>query len=189
MACQTRLGLLLRASACSLYTVVSLRILDGRAMPNRYYTRMYFAGVIVALFGFWACTEPVPATVYVPAPDYRQSLWVTADPDSSSLVRAGSWLVLHARRVAGPWQAVPRGSANLADCWWRRPPPVEEKEVAASVTWHALPFDSVQFNLPRPPAWERLVRFTHPGRYRLWATSHGCGAPLLSDTVAIEVVP
>ena len=48
---------------------------------------------------------------------------------------------------------VPSAQANLEDCWWRRPPPEEQAEVASGVTWRVLPNDSVRFNLPKPPTW------------------------------------
>jgi hypothetical protein len=147
------------------------------------------AAALPALLCLSACSEPVPATVYVPASDYHQVLSVSAELDSSGAVRAGSWLVLHARRATGPWQAVPRIQADTTDCWWRRPPPAEEAEVASNVVWTLLPADSFQFNQPTPPAWERRLRISRPGHYRLWATSHGCRTPLASDTITIHVVP
>lgn len=136
-----------------------------------------------------ACSAPEPATVYVPAAGYAQVLTVSADLDSSGSVRAGSWLVLHARRATGPWQAVPRSQADTTDCWWRRPPPSVEAEVASNVVWTVAPADSFQFNQPTPPAWERRLKLDRPGHYRLWATSHGCRTPLVSDTIEVEVVP
>jgi hypothetical protein len=158
-------------------------------MPFPYNRPLRHGGALLALLGFGACSAPEPATVYVPAQDYRQSLSISVDLDSSGSVRAGNWLVLHARRSTGPWQAVPRNQADLKDCWWRRPPPPEEAEVASNVTWKVSPADGSQFNRPTPPEWERRLKLTRPGRYRLWATSYGCHTPILSDTIAVDVVP
>lgn len=145
--------------------------------------------VVLALLGLGACSTPEPSSVYVPAPDYRQSLTISADLSPSGSLRAGSWLTLHARRSTGPWRIVPRDQADLTDCWWRRPPPPEEGEVANNVTWRVEPSDSTLFNLPRSPEAERRLRFARPGRYRLWATSHGCRTPITSDTLEVDVVP
>lgn len=145
--------------------------------------------VPLSLLTILACTDPVPATVYVPARDYQQSLSIGFDGDSSGGIRAGQWVVLHARRATGPWNAVPRAQANLTDCWWRRPPPPVESEVANNVTWHVLPSDSALFNLPSGPEAERRLRLVRSGHYLLWAASHGCSQPVISDTVVLEVVP
>ena len=142
----------------------------------------------VATLGLLACTDPpVPPNVYVPGPGYQQSLRVWAEVDTGRPARAGAPIVLHASKRAGPWMMVPSAQANLEDCWWRRPPPEEEPEVASGVTWRVLPNDSVRFNLPKPPTWERRVRFGLPGRYRMWAVAPGCNAPLESDTITIDV--
>jgi hypothetical protein len=136
-----------------------------------------------------ACTEPIPREVYVPAPDYQQSLAVQAVPGAEAPQRSGTPITLHAQRRTGPWRLVARDSAVLTDCWWRRPPPADEPEVAANVTWRVAPADSVRFNLPRPPNWEREVRFGRPGQYRLWAVSAGCHTPIVSDTILLEILP
>lgn len=92
-----------------------------------------------------------------------------------------------AERRTGPWRAISRDSANLDECWWRGPPPEREPEVAANVRWHVQPSDSVTFNLPMPPDFDRTVRFARPGVYLLWAESHGCPTKLFSDTLTVRV--
>ncbi len=146
-------------------------------------------GALLLLLALSGCTDPVPATIYVPASDYRQVLTVSAELDSSGRVRAGGWLLLHARRSTGPWQAVPKSQADTTDCWWRQAPPTDEAEVASNVVWTVAPADSFQFNQPTPPAWKRRLKLGRPGHYRLWATSRGCRTPLVSDTIQVEVVP
>ena len=143
----------------------------------------------VATLGLVACGDPpVPANVYVPGPGYQQSLRIWAEVEAGKTVRVGAPVVLHASKRAGPWQLVPKAQANLNDCWWRRPPPEEEAEVASGVTWQVRPRDSVRFNLPKPPDWERRVHFGLPGQYRMWAVAPGCKVPVQSDTIAIDVV-
>lgn len=92
-----------------------------------------------------------------------------------------------AERRTGLWRAISRDSANLDECWWGGPPPEREPEVAANVRWHVQPSDSVTFNLPMPPDFDRTVRFARPGVYLLWAESHGCPTKLFSDTLTVRV--
>ena len=158
-----------------------------RRMRRRY--NMRHLTLTVACVTLWACGDSVPETVFVPGPGYQQSLRISASLDSASSVRVDAWLDLHARRESGQWQAVPKAKAKLADCWWGGPPPVSEREVAASVRWIVAPSDSVRFNLPQPPGMERRVRFARPGRYLLWAQSNGCRVLLVSDTIAVHVRP
>ena len=73
--------------------------------------------------------------------------------------------------------------------WMGYLPPENEPEVAANLRWFAEPMDGVEFDsiVPRPvPLLQRAVKFSKPGTYRLWATSH---APLdaTSNTLQIEV--
>lgn len=129
----------------------------------------------------------MPANIYVPGHGYQQSLRVWAESDTVQVARVGVPVVLHASKHAGPWMLAPSAGANLEDCWWRVPPPVDVTELASGVTWQVEPRDSVKFNLPKPPNWERRVHFGLPGRYRMWAEAPGCGTPVVSDTLTIEV--
>lgn len=151
--------------------------------------RRVLLALIVALV---ACADPddVPDEVYVPAPDYTQTLRIATLADSAHPARAGAWVTLTAQRRTGPWRLVPRDSANLEQCWWRRPPEASEPEVAANVTWRAQPADSVTFDSPEPPEMKRRVRFPRAGTYTLTAESHGCPHGLASrDTITIVVAP
>ena len=106
---------------------------------------------IITLAALVACREAVPAYVYVPSPVYHQYLHIAIMSDAGEPLRAGATLRLHADRHRGPWRRVARDSADLTDCWWRRPPPIDEPEVASGVDWHVDPQDSVRFNIPQPP--------------------------------------
>ncbi len=138
------------------------------------------------------CTsdDDVPDQVYVPAADYAQSLTIATLGDSAQPPRAGAWVTLTAQRRTGPWRLVPRDSANLEQCWWRRPPDASEPEVAANVAWRAMPAEGVTFDSPEPPEMKRRVRFIKPGTYTLTAVSHGCPHDLASrDTITVVVAP
>lgn len=141
-----------------------------------------------ALLTLPACTEPVPATVYVPAPAFAQSVQVAAQP-AGGATRPGEWVTLAATLQAGPWRAISRDSADLTGCWWTRPPADVDTNAASRVTWRVEPAESVVFNQPRPPAWVRQVRFPRPGTYRLWALAPGCGTPVQSDTLHLQIQP
>jgi hypothetical protein len=145
--------------------------------------------VLVVFIALAACRETAPEHVYVPSPEYRQSLRIQIVGDSAQSLRAGAPLTLHAERRTGPWRLVARDSAMLTNCWWVRPPLAEEREVASSVTWRVDPADSVRFNLPQPPVMMREVRFARPGVYRLWAVSPGCPTRLFSDTLEFTIQP
>lgn len=144
---------------------------------------------LVLFVALAACRETVPDHVYAPSPEYQQSLRIQIVGDSGKTLRAGNALTLHAERRTGPWRLVARDSAILTNCWWVRPPPAEEREVASSVTWRVDPADSVRFNLPQPPLLVRQVRFSRPGVYRLWAVSPGCPTRLFSDTLEFTILP
>lgn len=134
--------------------------------------------------------DEIPDRVYVPAAEYAQSLAIATLGDSAQPVHAGAWVTLTAQRRTGPWRLVPRDSANLEQCWWRRPPEASEAEVAANVTWRAMPADGVTFDSPAPPEMKRRVRFARAGRYTLTAVSHGCPHALASrDTIRVVVTP
>ena len=144
---------------------------------------------LVALAG---CPDPdeVPEQVYVPASDYAQSLSIAMLGDSTHPPRAGEWVTLTAQRRTGPWRLVSRDSANLEQCWWRRPPDASEPEVAANVHWRATPAVDATFDDPEPPEMKRRVRFARAGTYTLTAESHGCPHSLASrDTITIVVAP
>ena len=142
-----------------------------------------FALIVLSLA---ACDSGTPEYVFV----RTSSVTVTVTAQAESRVRAGEWLRLRASRATtGQWQKlrfedVPQGAA-----WIAYIPPAQESDVAASLRWHAEPTDGVEFDNPAlraaPPV-ERAVRFSRPGTYRLWATSH---APLdaRSNTLQVEV--
>ncbi len=135
-----------------------------------------------------ACADDIPPRVYLPAADYRQSLAIRTVPEPGVPHRVGTVITLYAERRTGPWRLAPRQAADLSDCWWRRPPEAHEPEVAANVAWKVTPSEGVRFNLPTAPDWKRSFQVEHPGTYRLWAVSAGCGGPFASDTLVLEFV-
>ena len=130
-----------------------------------------------------------PPYVYVPAEGFKQSLTVSALTPQDRAVRVGEWVALKATRMTGPWKRIKRSLKEPGDCWWVRPPKAIEEEVQGNVTWHVEPSGNAVFNLPGKgwKLWERSVRFTKPGLYRLSATSAGCGSRFRSNVIEITV--
>ena len=134
-----------------------------------------------------ACTERPPEYVYL----RTEAVAVTVTARSAPRVRVGEWLPLSASRSArGEWQKVRFIDVPQGTSWIGYVPPEHEDEVAANLRWFADPMDGVEFDAvpPKPvPIEQRAVRFSKPGAYRLWATSH---SPLdaTSNTLEIEAV-
>lgn len=127
--------------------------------------------------------------VYVPGPGFTQKLTISATFTKNREVAVGEWLELLATRKTGPWLKVEKSKARQADCYWLRPPPEIEENAQSNVRWHVDPKGSAAFNVPGPLTLQRRsVRFTQPGKYRLWATSAGCGAGFRSNAIEVIVV-
>lgn len=122
---------------------------------------------------------------YVPGPGFTQTIEVSAELPDSSAVAVGEWITIHASRQSGPW--VLADSTTEDPPCERISPTTFEEDAASKVTWVVEPQGSVAFNTPAPPDFGRKIRFTRPGRYRLTASSSGCGAPYESNTIEIVV--
>lgn len=122
---------------------------------------------------------------YVPGPGFTQIIEVSADLPDSGDVAAGEWVSIRATRRSGPWV--------LADSTTEDPPcerisPItDESEAGSKVQWLVEPPGRASFNTPAPPDYVRQIQFAQPGRYRLSATSNGCGAPFESNSIEIVV--
>jgi hypothetical protein len=146
----------------------------------------------VALAGC-ACS---PADRGEKAPDFvylrTDSVSVTVTVSSDEQVQVGTWLPLRATRTTtGEWRRVQYREVPAGTAWLGYVPPEREDEVAANLRWYVEPRDGAVFDAwaPRPvPIEQRAVKFSQPGVYRLWATSH---APLdaVSNTLEVSVLP
>jgi hypothetical protein len=131
-------------------------------------------------------SEQKPELVYLRTDSVTVEVTVRAE----STVAVGDWLRLNASRsTSDGWRKVAFEEVPPGTPWIGYIPPAHEIEVAANLRWFAEPMAGVEFDAwaPRPVSLlERAVRFSRPGRYRLWATSH---APLdaTSDTLHVEV--
>jgi len=124
---------------------------------------------------------------YVPAPDFKQEMQVWLEvPTDSSPVAIGQWITMHAARQSGPWQLRDSTVTGRPPCE-KIAPATREFEVASKVEWRVEPAGKVSYNVPGPPNFERQIRFTQPGRYRVWAVSQGCGRPFESNRVEVVV--
>lgn len=144
--------------------------------------------ILMLCFLTISCERESPY-VYVPDRGFKQSLTVSALTPHSRAVRVGEWVALKATRMTGPWKRIKRSLKEQGDCWWISPPQAIEKEVQSNVTWHVEPSGNAVFNLPGKgwKLWERSVRFTKPGQYRMSATSAGCGSRFRSNVIEITV--
>ena len=148
-------------------------------------TMRYLAGaaIVLALCG---CSDEIPERVFI----RTESVVVAVTVRSEARIAVGEWLPLSATRsTSGDWKEVPFADIEEGKPWMGYLPPENEPEVAANLRWFAEPMDGVEFDsiVPRPvPLLQRAVKFSKPGTYRLWATSH---APLdaTSNTLQIEV--
>ena len=125
--------------------------------------------------------------IYVPGPQFTETLTISAAIPKDRDLKVGKWLELNATRSTGPWMKVHKSKKSNYKCWWLRPPLEVEKNVQSNVRWHVEPNGGAVFNLPGAgDLFKRSVRFTQPGSYRLSATSAGCGKPFHSNNV-IEI--
>jgi hypothetical protein len=135
-----------------------------------------------------APVDEVPEFVYL----RTESVVVTVEVHAAERVQVGEWLTLRASRsTTGPWRQVRFKDVAQDTPWIGYVPPEREEEVAASLRWFVEPAEGVAFDAwaPTPvPVRERAVRFSQPGTYRLWATSH---APVdaTSNALQVTVVP
>ena len=137
-----------------------------------------------------ACTpDNPPEFVYLRTDSVRVAVIVEAEAE----VQVGTWLPLRAiRTTTGEWRRVPYREVAHGTPWLGYVPPAREDEVAANLRWFVEPDDGTAvFDAwaPRPvPIDQRAVKFSKPGVYRLWATSH---APLdaVSNILQVRVLP
>lgn len=123
---------------------------------------------------------------YVPAPDFTETMQVWLEVPDSAPAAVGQWITMHAARQSGPWQL--RDSTITKEPACEKISPVtREFEVASKVEWRVEPAGQVAYNVPGPPDFERQIRFTRPGRFRVWAVSQGCGRSFESNRVEVVV--
>jgi len=115
-----------------------------------------------------ACQDE-PRLVYVPSTEPEVDLLVRA---SATEVSVGEPVVLFAERQnRGEWKPVERRKLPNEQCWLRRPPPTQEKEVADNLRWEALPPKGVRFNATLRADHTREVVFLETGTVTLESSS------------------
>ena len=144
-------------------------------------------GLIIVLALVAGCYDPPPPEkVFVPGPDARVSITVSASTLSAAVDEP---IVLYtSRRTSGYveklFSEVPEGVQ-----WWRQMPPAYEKEVAGNLRWIVEPEGKAKFNANFRKDLTKEVRFTEPGTYELYGVSSAYGPEAVSSkTVTIEVV-
>jgi len=143
-------------------------------------------GLLLLVCG--ACSHE-PERVFVPAAPFHHEIEVQTAQGLGATVRVGEPLVLHARRMTGPWKEVHRGTLPSDACWVTGPPEDEEPEVADNVHWMVDPDGYATFNLGLRGDPTRTVHFTRPGQYQLRAVSKTfCSPPSSSTDLTVLVV-
>lgn len=131
----------------------------------------------------------LPDDVYIPAPDYIQTLEISTTSGNPVRVEVGEPVVLTARRTSGPWIAAKRVELAPHACWLTEPAPPVEDEVAANLRWTVVPErDVVGFNLNLRPDHRRALTLGRPGRYEIHGESAAwCDGPHPGNPVTVIV--
>ena len=123
-----------------------------------------------------SCDPSIPKWVWVPALDFNATLQVWIGDEPGQTFRVEDWISLHANRSTGPWIRVAHKDLPPDARWMRKPPEKLEEGVEANARWHVAPDRGHQFNLPKAhDIHTRQIRFSEPGRYKIWADSHTFG--------------
>ena len=145
---------------------------------------------LILLFSFLliGCSQKAPAHVYVPSADFQESLTISIIAPVEG-IKTNEWISLKATRKAGPWIKVEKSKLSNNDCWMINPPTEIEEDVQSNVKWNVEPTGYAAFNIPKSNnIFERKVKFTRQGKYKLWATSHSwCRDRLDSNIIEIHV--
>jgi hypothetical protein len=138
-----------------------------------------------------ACDHSPPESVWVAGPEFEASVRVSLAGASEGPFSVGEWIELLADRRTGPWVRVRYADLEPGSDWLRQPPPAEEPNVQANVTWVVAPSGKAEFNLPTTSdLFSRRVRFTEPGTYTLWARSHTwAGGTVNSNEITVTIGP
>jgi hypothetical protein len=123
---------------------------------------------------------------YVPGPGFEETVEIWLETPDSGAAAVGDPITLHASRQSGPWQLKDSTVTGTPACE-RLSPITREFEVASKVEWRIEPEGAVTWNAPGPPDYDRQIRFTRPGRYRVVAVSRGCAGSITSKPVEVVV--
>lgn len=146
--------------------------------------RAAWVGMTVVLA---ACTSE-PERVFVPGGSFEHQVEVSTSQGAAATVHVGEDLVLHARRLSGPWKEVARKDLAQDACWVGGPPERVEREVADNIQWIVSPEGQATFNLDLREDHTRTVRFSEAGRYELRAVSKiWCSPPVTSNGLTVSV--
>jgi hypothetical protein len=132
-----------------------------------------------------ACDSGGGYIPYVPGPGFTQLLEISLELPDSAPVKVGEWVTMHATRESGPWVLQDSTMTEEPRCE-EISPIIEEWEAAGKVEWRVEPEGQVNYS-PLGAGGTRQIKFNQPGRYRVWATSEGCGEPFLSNQVDVTV--
>jgi hypothetical protein len=129
---------------------------------------------------------PPPEFVYIP----ESHLEVRVHIQVPAKIKKGEPVRLRARReTLGNWQRVRHAELPSEALWYAQPPPSNEPEVAANLTWQTDPPFAAQFDVglrSMSLGMEREATFKTAGIFKVWALS---ATPILtqSNVVVVEV--
>jgi hypothetical protein len=129
-----------------------------------------------------ACEPRPPATVYVMGPDFHVSLTFSADRREA---RVNEWIYVRAAATREPWIAIRSSELGGRACWFPHAPAPTDSEAQAKMKLATDDSLHSQYTVLYP--YGRRVRFTAPGRYRVWGIWSDCNGKTSTDTITIRV--
>lgn len=118
---------------------------------------------------FAGCGQKNPEFVFIAGEGYSHSVAARAE---KYRLKVGEEVLLRAKRRSGPYRKIALKELAPGMKWVYPEPPLEEPEVAGSLTWQASP-RGIAFFGPWREDRARTVTFSKPGRYELRGYSTG----------------
>ncbi|TBW58859.1 hypothetical protein EZI54_03020 [Marinobacter halodurans] len=143
-----------------------------------------FSKLFVLFFLFLnGCSDQESSKMYVPGPDFQQSLKITIAEDQVSV---GNEILLTAERQSSGFVEVQEAETKGA-CSFTSKPPELETNVALNIQWIVEPSNaSYEFSFSK--AGDRTIAFARPGVYTIQARSSlWCPPGILSNKIVVEV--
>lgn len=127
-----------------------------------------------------------PEYVYTPGPDFQQQVVARA---SKYITQVGEPIILYGTRTTGPVVLKKLDDIPIGTCWWRKPPPEFEREVAGNLGWEVTPSGFARFDAGTRREPGRAVTFSQPGIYQLKGHSIvWCHPGCWSNVLEIQVL-
>lgn len=143
-------------------------------------------GLLVMFLALTGCQDEIPAYVYVPGKDAKETVIVSA---STLKGKVNEPVILHATRETTGFIRVKYSTLSDPRNYWRKEPPAFEQEVAGNLRWIIDPSGAHFMNLDYRIDQTREVIFKKAGKYRLYGFSAVYIPPnTRSNTIEIEII-